>query len=343
MATQPDNLQALFGGTMLPQDMQQELINQRAQQFAQLTPSQQLGALGYKTGAAIGGGLAQAMGVDITDPRIKRQAQLQQLAQGVENTPDGLKSFAQKLSNAGFTTEAAQAMDKAREIELTQAKTTSLVEDKQAAREQQLMLAREKMQSAEQLARDRNDIMLQIAQMNAALRGSNNDVQRQLIEQRIEDLKVKADEKQATLQSQAQGRIAAFDSALETLDVISKHPGKKDVVGALSGGVMSVIPGTQAAGFSSQLETFKAQTFIPMVATLKGMGALSDAEGKKLTAAVGALDPKMPKKEFDDQITKIKRDLESARQRASTMPGAPKQGTETPAAPAKKVIKFSDL
>lgn len=118
MAT--DNLQALFGGTMLPQDMQQELINQRAQQFAQLTPSQQLSSMGYKTGAAIGGGLAQAMGVDITDPRIKRQSQLQALSQGVESTPEGLKAFAQKLQANGFAAEAAMAMDKAISMEKEQ-------------------------------------------------------------------------------------------------------------------------------------------------------------------------------------------------------------------------------
>lgn len=109
---------------MLPQDMQQELINQRAKEFATLTPSQQLGMMGYKTGAAIGGGLAQAMGVDITDPRIKRQAQLQALSQGIEPTAEGLKAFAQKLQTAGFTVEAAQAMDKAREIAKTEAETT---------------------------------------------------------------------------------------------------------------------------------------------------------------------------------------------------------------------------
>lgn len=163
MAT--DNLQALFGGTMLPQDMQQELINQRAQQFAQLTPSQQLGQMGYKTGAAIGGGLAQAMGVDITDPRIKRQSQLQALSQGVESTPEGLKAFAKKLQAGGFAAEAAMAMDKAREASLTEAKTTSLVEDKQAAREQQLMLAREKIQAQIDIARERGATQLQIAQM----------------------------------------------------------------------------------------------------------------------------------------------------------------------------------
>lgn len=332
---------SMFGGSALPEELQRQLLEERASKFASLTPSQQLAQTQYMMAGKAGQGLASAMGVDIQDPRIKRQMTLQQLAQGVQNTPEGLQAFAQKLSAAGFNTEAAQAMDKAREIEQTVAKTTSLVEDKQAARQQQLMLAREKIQSAEQLAKDRNDLMVQIAQMNASLRGANTDVQRQLIEQRIEDLKGKAEEKQATLQTQAQGRIAAFDSALDTLDVLSKHPGKKDVVGTLSGGVMSVIPGTQAAGFSSQLETFKAQTFIPMVATLKGMGALSDAEGKKLTAAVGALDTKMPKAEFDRQITKIKADLEAARQRASTMPGTSKQTPET--APARKVIKFSDL
>jgi hypothetical protein len=163
MAT--DNLQALFGGTMLPQDMQQELINKRAREFATLTPSQQLGQMGYKAGAALGGGLAQAMGVDITDPQIKRMSQLQALTQGAESTPEGLKVLSKKLSDAGFAAEAAMAMDKAREAELTMAKTTSLVEDKQAAREQQLMLAREKIQSQIDIARERGATQLQIAQM----------------------------------------------------------------------------------------------------------------------------------------------------------------------------------
>lgn len=127
MAT--DNLQALFGGTMLPQDMQQELINQRAQQFAQLTPTQQLSQMGYKTGAAIGGGLAQAMGVDITDPKIKRMSQLQALSQGVEPTAEGLKAFAQKLAAAGFNAEAAQAMDKSISMEKEKSITTRNVRE----------------------------------------------------------------------------------------------------------------------------------------------------------------------------------------------------------------------
>lgn len=43
----------------------------------------------------------------------------------------------------------------------------------------------------------------------------------------------------------------------------------------------------------------------------KGMGALSDAEGKKLSDAVGALSPKMSEKAFRDSIGKIRNQLES--------------------------------
>lgn len=119
MAT-TNNLQALFGGTMLPEEMQQQLLNQRARDFATLTPSQQLGVMGYKTGAGLGQGLAQAMGVDITDPAIKRMSTLRALSQGVEPTPEGLKAFSKKLQEAGFAAEAAQAMEKAVDMEKEQ-------------------------------------------------------------------------------------------------------------------------------------------------------------------------------------------------------------------------------
>lgn len=298
-------------------------------QLAQLTPFQRGQAAIYSGGAQLGRGLGGLMGA--VDPQMQLQSLRASVMQGVDpNDSASIAKAAQALARANDQQGAMQLAQLALNRRDIESQISGRTEEKQAQREMQMQLAREKMQSMEQIAKDRNEIMVQIAQMNAALKGSTNDLQRQLLEQKIEDLKLKADEKQATLQSQAQGRVAAFDSAIETLDVLSKHPGKKDVVGALTGGVMSIIPGTNAAGFASQLETFKAQTFIPQVAALKGMGALSDAEGKKLTAAVGALDPKMKPKEFDNQITKIKGDLETAKQRALKMPGMPKQ-TEAPA------------
>ena len=327
------SIAGLFQDPLLYQQAQDQAALQRFTQLAQLDPLQQAQASLMYGGYQAGGALGRALGGE--DPMLQRISQQQQLLSGVDYTN------AKSLAEAARQATAAGRPDIARQLAQDAINIQTKIDEKQAAREQAAALAREKMASAEQLAADRNALMAQIAQMNAALRGANSDVQRQLIEQRIQDLQVKADEKKSQLESQAQGRVAAFDSALDTLDVLSKHPGKKDVVGALTGGVRSMIPGTDAAGFASQLETFKAQTFIPQVAALKGMGALSDAEGKKLTAAVGALDVKMKPKEFDTQVAKIKADLEAAKQRAMSLPGMSKQAAQ-PATPAK-VVKFSDL
>lgn len=317
MATQ-DSIMGLFTS---PQQYQQALQAQALNEgikMAQLSPVERAEAGGYAAAAGIGRGIAGLMGVE--DPQMKIAATRQSILKGVDQTSaTSLRDAAQKLADMGDL-QGANAL--AQQSVAIQAK----IDEKQNALAQSLLIAREKNQTSQQIAADRNALMAQIAQMNAALRGANSDVQRQLIEQRIQDLQAKADEKQATLQSQAQGRVAAFDSAIETLDLLNAHPGKKSVVGALSGGLVSVIPGTDAAGFMSQLETFKAQTFIPMVSALKGMGALSDAEGKKLTAAVGALDPKMKLSEFNTAVTRIKGELEAARQRAATLPGMAKTG-----------------
>lgn len=50
---------------------QEEQTRQRAQQFAQLTPTQQLSQMGYNAGASTVQGVAGAMGVSSNDPRSK--------------------------------------------------------------------------------------------------------------------------------------------------------------------------------------------------------------------------------------------------------------------------------
>lgn len=103
-------------------------------------------------------------------------------------------------------------------------------------------------------------------------------------------------------QQKSQNEISA-QQALDQAAMLYGHPGRQMATGASSW--TSVIPGTEAKGFKANLDTFKAQTFIPMVSALKGMGALSDAEGKKLSESVGALDPSMPEKEFAQSLQRI--------------------------------------
>jgi hypothetical protein len=108
------------------------------------------------------------------------------------------------------------------------------------------------------------------------------------------------------VQQQEQARISA-QQVLDQASNIYSHPGRQAGTGASS--FMSRIPGTEARGFQANLDTFKAQTFVPMVSALKGMGALSDAEGKKLAESVGALDPSMPEREFENSIKGITKTL----------------------------------
>jgi hypothetical protein len=332
-----DNMAGLFATPEQYQQAQRAQVQAQLAREAEMDPYQRVNYLAGMSGYGLGKLAGGALGIQ--DPQLKLQSMRQQVLQGLDpNDVTSITKAAQALAQAGDQQGAMQLSQRALEIRNVESQITGRTTEREAQRLMQLQLAQEKNQTArdiaaeraqtsKEIATDRNAIMAEIAKANASLRGANSDVQRQLIEQRIQDLQGKADEKQQTLQAQAQGRVASFESAIDTLDLVAKHPGKKDVVGALTGGVMSIIPGTNAAGFASQLETFKAQTFIPQVAALKGMGALSNAEGQKLTAAVGALDVKMKPAEFDAAIARIKADLEAAKQRAMKTPGMPKQPT----------------
>lgn len=351
MATSQDSMVAgLFATPEQYQQAQRAQLQAQLAQEAQMDPYAKVSYLAGMSGYGLGKLAGGLLGAE--DPQMKLQSFRQQVLQGLDpNDVTSITKAAQALAQAGDQQGAMQLSQRALEIRNVESQITGRTTEKEAQRLMQLQLAQEKNQTArdiaaeraqtsKDIAAERNAIMVEIAKANASLRGANSDVQRQLIEQRIQDLQSKADEKQQALQSQAQGRVAAFDSAVDTLDLLSKHPGKKSVVGTLSGGVLSMVPGTDAAGFASQLETFKAQTFIPQVSALKGMGALSDAEGKKLTAAVGALDIKMKPAEFDASVARIKADLQAARQRAATLPG---MGKQQPAGGATAVKKWSDL
>ena len=139
-------------------------------------------------------------------------------------------------------------------------------------------------------------------------------------------------------------QIASFDTMLGTLDRLGKHPGLSRSVGMV--GAFPTMPGSESANFKAELDTFQSQAFIPMVSQLKGMGALSDAEGKKLTAAVGALNPSMGEKAFRESIGRITAEMEAARQRVSGQP-TPKPTTgktvvKTGMYGGRKVVQYED-
>jgi hypothetical protein len=114
----------LFGGMGTPEEMQRQLTEQKALQFAQMTPQQQTSYNIYKNTGNLGRGLAGAFGVDVQDPAIKRATMLRQMASQFDtNTPEGLRQMAQALQatdpELGF-----QVMQRAQAMEEQVAKTT---------------------------------------------------------------------------------------------------------------------------------------------------------------------------------------------------------------------------
>lgn len=136
MATSP----SLFGGSMSPQEMQSQLLNQRAAQFAQMAPDQQLGMMAYKAGSGVGTGLANAFGVDVQDPTIRRATKLRELAgQYNTNTAAGLRQMADALRTqdpdmALQLSQRAAAMDlEAAKLSSENALTIQRTREKEAA------------------------------------------------------------------------------------------------------------------------------------------------------------------------------------------------------------------
>jgi hypothetical protein len=160
------------------------------------------------------------------------------------------------------------------------------------------------MSPAEQATAFRSDRAYNQAERQFA---SNQDM-------KLQELGVKQAEKLEAKNQAVSGQVASIDTMLDSLDRIKTHPGLKNSVGFMS--VTPTMPGSNSANFQAELETFQSQAFIPMVSQLKGMGALSDAEGKKLTAAVGALNPRMSETAFKNSLDRIKKDIEAARKRA---------------------------
>lgn len=112
-------------------------------------------------------------------------------------------------------------------------------------------------------------------------------------------------------------RDSAHDQTRQTIGTINRlmeHPGRRGATGTWNLGRM--VPGTDAADFAAEVETLKAQTFLPMVQQLRGMGALSNAEGDKLNAAVGALRFDMSEKAFNESLGRIRDQFGSALGRA---------------------------
>lgn len=173
--------------------------------------------------------------------------------------------------------------------------------------------------------------MLNINQQNANIR------RLQLEQKALED---KAKEKTTSLnqqalqqkikankQNQAQlmqerkaGLTSAYTNATDTINLAKTIMNSKGLSGAT--GVSSIfptIPGSDTAKTESLLDTLNSKTYLDSVQQMKGMGALSDAEGKKLSSAIASLNTNLSEKDFKSNLNTIIKITGRAQKKAASL------------------------
>ena len=154
-----------------------------------------------------------------------------------------------------------------------------------------------------------------------SLRKQEAELKRQEIKLRTETNQLKRDELRAGIeraeadrQFQAESSLANFDDSLATIDQLLEGTGLESAAGV--GSIFPTLPGTEAANFEATLEVLQSQNFLNAVEKMKGLGALSENEGRKLSAAIGALDLSQSDKRLRSEIGKIRTKITEARGRA---------------------------
>lgn len=184
------------------------------------------------------------------------------------------------------------------------------------------------------LDRDANRINLENARYDRQLRQETNDLKRQEIQQRIDVNNQKLQQKRNDLNAGYKDSINTLTTSMGTLNDILASPALKSITGIR--GAIPNVPGSDAADVQARLDTFKSQAFLSAVTAMKGMGALSDAEGKKLDAAVGSLQNSQSEEAFK-RNGKIIMDMYNQKRNDAVAKYVQQNGIQRAAAPQQSI------
>lgn len=152
---------------------------------------------------------------------------------------------------------------------------------------------------------------IELDKLKAQQAKESNELKKEQLQIAIDTKKAKLDQDQADIAEMANKDIATFDTTLNTVDQLVNHEGLDAAVGGSS--IFPTIAGSKAADFEAKLEQLKGQQFLTEVTKMKGMGALSENEGKKIAAAAGALDLSMSEEAFRKELEYIQETMAKAR------------------------------
>lgn len=108
--------------------------------------------------------------------------------------------------------------------------------------------------------------------------------------------------------------ISTADRTIDYIDEVRNHPGLDWGTGFTSQG--NIIAGTPGYDFQNRVKQLASGAFMTAIDELRGMGALSNAEGQTATAAVTRMDTATSKDEFIDALDDYEAVVKLGRDRA---------------------------
>lgn len=172
----------------------------------------------------------------------------------------------------------------------------------------------------------------QIAAINSSISREKNDLKRQELGLKLQE---KIDKRDAAVNEKAAevtaGR-ATIDNMLNTADRVLQTP--MDVIGSAAGPISSRAPtlSQDTADFEELVNTLSSQAFMAQIPALKGMGALSNAEGEKLQSSLQNLSLRQSPERLVENVKEAQRLILKSRENLSKKFGVPDVTPDTPAA-----------
>ena len=146
-------------------------------------------------------------------------------------------------------------------------------------------------------------------------REDQNVFKQLMLNLRSDQIKYVKEQKVADKSSVVSNALTNLDLITDQVSHVKDHTGRFN--GLSFGTFTSKVPymATDAKDYVNAVETLKSQAFLNQVGQMRGMGALSDREGKQISAALANLNIEQSKKEFDRNLNNIIKIMDAAKQR----------------------------
>jgi hypothetical protein len=171
-----------------------------------------------------------------------------------------------------------------------------------------------------------------IAAASLALQRTNTDLQRQELQVKLDQMKLARDTAVREKSAEIESARSSIDNLLNTADRVLTTP--LGVVESATGPISSRLPtaSQDTADFEELVNTIGSQAFLAQIPAMKGLGALSNAEGEKLQAALQSFSLRQSPDRLLTNVREAQRIMLKARANLSKRYGVPETIPDTPAA-----------